>query len=74
MRFLAPVTVTTLCSHRVVPPFGANGGSAGQIGINRVIRADGTVQTLRGNDEVDLDIGDLFDLQSPGGGGWGDPS
>jgi len=70
MRFLEPVTVTTLCSHRVVAPFGGGQGQPGKIGVNRVIRVDGSIQDLRGNDEVELNVGDIFDLQSPGGGGW----
>ena len=32
LRFLEPMTVTTLCSHRKVPPFGVNGGEPGQCG------------------------------------------
>jgi 5-oxoprolinase (ATP-hydrolysing) len=49
LRFLAPVTVTTLCSHRIVPVPGREGGSPGAIGENRVLRADGTTERLDGN-------------------------
>ncbi len=42
LRFLEPVTVTTLSSHRVVPPFGGAGGRPGQVGVNSAERADGT--------------------------------
>jgi 5-oxoprolinase (ATP-hydrolysing) len=73
MTFLEPVTVTTLCSHRVVPPYGVKGGAEGQVGHNWISLPDGTTRTLRGNDEVELPIGGAFILESPGGGGWGKP-
>ena len=71
LRFLEDVTVTTLCSSRVVPPFGGAGGQAGQVGQNRVLRADGRVEDLPGNAQVELQAGDVFEMQTPGGGGWG---
>ena len=71
MTFLEPVTVTTLCSHRVVPPYGVAGGDAGQVGRNWIRLPDGSTRDLRGNDEVDLPAGGTFILESPGGGGWG---
>ncbi len=71
MRFLVPVTVTTLCSHRVVPPFGAAGGRDGHVGQNRAVFEDGRTEVLRGNDEIDLPAGAIFEMRTPGGGGWG---
>ncbi|MEJ6396970.1 hydantoinase B/oxoprolinase family protein [Yoonia sp. 208BN28-4] len=71
MRFLESVTVTTLCSHRVVPPFGAAGGTAGAVGENSVTLPDGETRVLRGNDEIDLPAGAVFTMKTPGGGGWG---
>ncbi len=71
MRFLEPVTVTTLCSSRIVPPFGGAGGGAGAVGENRVIWPDGRVEVLQGNDERDLPAGAVFEMLTPGGGGWG---
>ncbi|MCU4652225.1 hydantoinase B/oxoprolinase family protein [Roseibacterium sp. SDUM158016] len=73
LRFLEPVTVTTLCSHRSVPVPGRNGGGDGAIGVNRVLRADGTVEDLMGNDRSDLSPGDAIEMLTPGGGGWGHP-
>ena len=72
MRFLVPTTVTTLCSHRVVAPFGAKGGAAGLVGENAVLLPDGTRRVLRGNDEIDLPAGAAFEMRTPGGGGWGE--
>jgi 5-oxoprolinase (ATP-hydrolysing) len=71
IRFLAPVTVTTLCSSRLIGPFGGAGGGAGATGENRVIWPDGRIEELKGNDERDLPAGAVFEMLTPGGGGWG---
>ncbi|MFN5997453.1 MAG: hydantoinase B/oxoprolinase family protein, partial [Paracoccaceae bacterium] len=71
LRFLAPVTVTTLCSSRKVAPFGAAGGQPGAVGENLVHWPDGRVERLEGNDERDLAEGAVFEMRTPGGGGWG---
>jgi len=73
LRFLEPVTVTTLCSHRIVPPFGAAGGNPGKVGLNWAELPDGTRIDLQGNDEIDLPSGAVYGLRTPGGGGWGTP-
>lgn len=71
LRFLEPVTVTTLCSHRRVPPFGGNGGAPGQVGKDWAELPDGHRVDLKGNDEIDLPAGAVFAMYTPGGGGWG---
>ncbi|WP_103334324.1 hydantoinase B/oxoprolinase family protein [Pseudotabrizicola formosa] len=71
MLFLTPVTVTTLCGSRQIPPFGMAGGAAGALGENRVIWPDGRREPLKGNDERDLPAGAVFEMLTPGGGGWG---
>jgi len=71
MRFLEPVTVTTLCSHRVIPPFGVDGGQPGSVGENRAVMPDGKTVELNGNDEIELPVGAVFEMRTPGGGGWG---
>ncbi len=71
LRFLEPVTVTTLCGSREIPPFGMAGGQPGACGINRVLWPDGTVETLKGNDERHLSADAAFEMLTPGGGGWG---
>ena len=74
LRFLEPMTVTVLTSHRIIPPHGAAGGGTGATGENSVERANGQTETLRGNDAIQVKTGDIFVLQSPGGGGYGPPS
>jgi 5-oxoprolinase (ATP-hydrolysing) len=71
LKFLAPVTVTTLCGSRRVAPFGAAGGAPGAVGENLVHWPDGRIERLAGNDERDLPAGAVFEMRTPGGGGWG---
>jgi 5-oxoprolinase (ATP-hydrolysing) len=73
LRFLAPMTVSTLSSHRRVPPYGLAGGSPGQLGHQWVERADGRITELAGCDRAELGPGDVFVLETPGGGGYGTP-
>ncbi len=73
LRFLEPVTVTTLGSHRRVPPFGGDGGAPGTVGQDWAEMPDGTRVALKGNDEIDLPAGAVFGIATPGGGGWGAP-
>ncbi|MDP7149995.1 MAG: hydantoinase B/oxoprolinase family protein [Paracoccaceae bacterium] len=71
LRFLTPVTVTSLSSHREIPPFGVDGGEDGAVGRNWAELPDGTVVALKGNDEIDLPEGAVFGMETPAGGGWG---
>jgi len=71
LRFLEPMTVTVLSSHRKVAPHGAAGGGEASVGENSVERADGHINELKGNDEVQLTVGDVFVMKTPGGGGYG---
>jgi 5-oxoprolinase (ATP-hydrolysing) len=71
IRFLEPMTLAILSGHRVVPPPGLDGGEPGAPGRSRVVRADGTVETLRSADRVEVAPGDVWWLETPGGGGYG---
>ena len=73
IRFLEPMTVSTLSGHRRVPPYGMAGGEPGSLGANRVERADGTVTEMTGCDSVDVGPGDVLVVETPGGGGYGRP-
>jgi 5-oxoprolinase (ATP-hydrolysing) len=74
LRFLAPMTVTTLSSHRRVPPYGMAGGKPGALGRHWVEHADGSVTPMRGCDSVAVAAGDVFVIETPGGGGYGSPA
>ncbi len=71
IRFMEPVTATILSSHRETEPYGLLGGEAGKRGENSVLRADGSLVHLHGNDEIELLPGDVFIIKTPGGGGYG---
>jgi 5-oxoprolinase (ATP-hydrolysing) len=71
LRFGAPMTVTTLASHRRVAPYGMAGGLPGALGRHWIERADGSVTAMAGCDSVQVGPGDLFVIETPGGGGYG---
>ena len=71
LRFLEPMTVTTLCSHRKIKPFGLNGGGPGDCGKEWLEKADGSILNLSGNDSCQVKINDLFVMETPGGGAFG---
>ena len=73
IRFGEPMTVTTLTGHRRVAPYGMAGGSPGALGRHWIVRADGTIVPMAGCDSVAVGAGDLFVLETPGGGGYGPP-
>jgi 5-oxoprolinase (ATP-hydrolysing) len=71
LRFLEEMTVTVLSSHRRVPPHGTSGGAPGRCGRNTVERIGGRVELLEGNDQAQMQPGEVFTMQTPGGGGYG---
>jgi 5-oxoprolinase (ATP-hydrolysing) len=73
VRFLEPMTASILSGHRRIPPHGLAGGAAGECGRNWVERADGTRVALGGADKAEVEPGDVFVIQTPGGGGFGGP-
>jgi 5-oxoprolinase (ATP-hydrolysing) len=73
LRFGQPMTVTTLTGHRRIPAFGLAGGEPGALGRHWIERADGTVTPMRGCDSVPVQAGDVFVIETPGGGGYGPP-
>jgi 5-oxoprolinase (ATP-hydrolysing) len=72
VRFLEPMTAAILSNNRIVPPFGMAGGEAGALGSNVVERADGSVLTLGHIGKVEMGVGDVFVIATPGGGGFGE--
>jgi 5-oxoprolinase (ATP-hydrolysing) len=71
LRFREPMTVTTLTGHRRVPAFGMAGGQPGALGRHWIEHPDGTVTPMRGCDSVPVRPGDVFVIETPGGGGYG---
>ena len=71
LRFLEPMTVNVLSSRRKIAPFGVEGGHDGLVGINRWVKADGSSLELPGSTRVDVDTNDCFEIETPGGGGFG---
>jgi len=71
LRFTEPVEAAILSNHRRIAPFGLEGGEAAKTGINRIVRADGSEETLSGTATVQLNDGDIFIIKTPGGGGYG---
>ncbi len=73
VRFLEPMTAAILSNNRVYPPFGLAGGQTGALGSNYIERADGSRSLLGPQDSAELLAGDVFVVETPGGGGYGTP-
>jgi 5-oxoprolinase (ATP-hydrolysing) len=71
VRFLEPMTAIIVSSRRNVAPFGLAGGGDGAVGRQWVERADGRVDVLTGTDKAEMAPGDIFAIETPGGGGYG---
>jgi 5-oxoprolinase (ATP-hydrolysing) len=73
IRFLEPMTAAILSSRRVISPFGLQGGKEGAKGKNYVYRKDGMIQSLTSTETIKMESGDIFMIETPGGGGYGQP-
>jgi 5-oxoprolinase (ATP-hydrolysing) len=73
LRFREAMTAAILSGHRRVPPYGLAGGAPGALGRNWVERADGRREDFGGTHTVSMEAGDVFVLETPGGGGYGTP-
>jgi 5-oxoprolinase (ATP-hydrolysing) len=71
VRFLEPMTAAILSGHRLVRPHGLAGGEPGAAGHNYVLRSDGRRTELGPFDQTEMAAGDVFVIESPGGGGYG---
>jgi len=71
LRFLAPMRANILSNRRKVAPRGIEGGGDAKPGVNRVVRADGTVEALGATASAEMRPGDVFVIETPGGGGYG---
>jgi 5-oxoprolinase (ATP-hydrolysing) len=71
--FLEPCSLSVIGQHRRGGPYGVEGGSPGAPGRQRVVRADGRILDLPPVGQCEVGPGDRLVLETPGGGGWGDP-
>ncbi|MBI3148999.1 MAG: hydantoinase B/oxoprolinase family protein [Betaproteobacteria bacterium] len=71
IRFLEPMTASILSNGRRHGAFGMAGGAPGAVGRNRVVRADGRIEELAHLAQVEMAPGDVFEIATPGGGGYG---
>ncbi len=69
--FLDTLTLTLLTQHRKIAPYGLNGGSDGQHGIQYLIRKSGVKEDLDGIAQTQVYKGDQLTIETPGGGGYG---
>ena len=68
------MSVAILANHRLVPPFGLEGGGSGEVGKTYVCRGDGRVVELGSCSKTEVNAGDLVVVETPGGGGFGVPA
>ncbi|HZR69511.1 MAG TPA: hydantoinase B/oxoprolinase family protein [Burkholderiales bacterium] len=71
VRFLERMTAAILSGHRKIAPCGAAGGAPGATGRNRVERVSGERLELAASDQAEMKPGDVFVIETPGGGGFG---
>ncbi|MBU1815281.1 MAG: hydantoinase B/oxoprolinase family protein [Gammaproteobacteria bacterium] len=73
VRFLEPMTASILSNGRHHGAFGMAGGQAGAVGVNKVVRSNGATELLDHIGQAEMLPGDVFEIHTPGGGGFGTP-
>ncbi|ABA56904.1 5-oxoprolinase (ATP-hydrolyzing) [Nitrosococcus oceani ATCC 19707] len=71
IKFREAMTASILSNRRQVPPFGLAEGQPGAVGCNYVLRANGAREVLSSTGSVEMQPGDVFVIETPGGGGYG---
>jgi len=71
VRFRAPMHAAILSNRRRVAPRGIAGGGDAAPGVNKVVRADGREEKLSATASAEMGVGDMFVIETPGGGGYG---
>uniref|UniRef100_A0A914BYY1 5-oxoprolinase n=1 Tax=Acrobeloides nanus TaxID=290746 RepID=A0A914BYY1_9BILA len=72
LQFRRPLQLSVLTERRVFAPYGLNGGKPGARGANVLRReSDGTRVNLGSKNSVIISPGDMLELETPGGGGYG---
>ena len=72
-KFLTDAQVTLLADRRTRGPYGLSGGNDAAPGRTIIIRHDGSEEEIPGKTSTRLRAGERVRIESPGGGGWGDP-
>jgi 5-oxoprolinase (ATP-hydrolysing) len=62
------MTASILSNGRIHPAFGMNGGKPGAVGLNRVVRKDGSIEELGHIGSTEMQAGDVLEIHTPGGG------
>ncbi|KAI6075518.1 5-oxoprolinase [Aix galericulata] len=73
LLFRQDMVLSVLSERRAIQPYGLRGGSPGALGLNLLLRRDGPTINLGAKTSVPVQPGDVFCLQTPGGGGFGPP-
>ncbi|EGG24637.1 hypothetical protein DFA_02881 [Cavenderia fasciculata] len=76
IEFLKPFSVSILSERRSFQPRGLFGGENAQRGINLIIKGgnQGRIINLGAKNSINVESGDRFRIQTPGGGGYGKPN
>lgn len=73
IQVLSPAEATLLSDRRRFTPYGLAGGESGQPGENWLLRGEQSIR-LPGKGRIELEAGDILQICTPGGGGFGSPS
>ncbi len=73
IRFRKAMSAAILSNRRRVAPFGLNGGGNAAPGRNSIERSDGTIEILGATAVAEIREGDVFVIETPGGGAFGAP-
>ncbi|HVY89243.1 MAG TPA: hydantoinase B/oxoprolinase family protein, partial [Hyphomonadaceae bacterium] len=71
IRFRETMTASMLANRRKTAPFGLKGGEPALPARNYVQRKDGRVDELAATASAQVQPGDVFVIETPGGGGFG---
>ena len=74
IRFLEAMSVSILSGRREIPPYGMDGGHPAAVGQNAVKRLNGSREMLTATARCDVNAGEAVIIDTPGGGGFGDPN
>uniref|UniRef100_A0A0K0E4N8 5-oxoprolinase n=1 Tax=Strongyloides stercoralis TaxID=6248 RepID=A0A0K0E4N8_STRER len=73
LQFRTPMTLSVLTERRTTTPFGLNGGYAGKCGVNSIISLNGDKKDIGGKSTINVTAGEILEIKTPGGGGYGVP-